>query len=73
MKAFLEEDAVELIELLDFVADLCVAQPEELNVALCRFTADYYPATELEGRGRRRAAADRLRCAVLPRPKEALS
>ena len=48
MKAFLEEEVVELIELLDFVADLCVGQPEELNVALCRFTLSYYPAAELE-------------------------
>jgi hypothetical protein len=31
-------------ELLRFVADLCAAQPEGLDVALCRFTNNYYPA-----------------------------
>jgi hypothetical protein len=72
MKAFLEEeDVVELIELLDFVADLCVGQPEELNVALCRFTLSYYPAAELETAARR--AADRLRCVVARCSQEVLS
>ncbi len=36
------------VEALRFVADLCHAQPEELNVALCRFTHSYYPAHHLE-------------------------
>ncbi len=71
MKAFLEEEVVELIELLDFVADLCVGQPEELNVALCRFTLSYSPAAELEAAARR--AADRLRCAVAPCSHEVFS
>jgi len=71
MKPFGEEDTVELVELLDFVADLCVGQPEELGVALCRFTLSYYPAAELEAAAR--GAADRLRCAVAPCAHEVLS
>lgn len=42
-----EEDLLGVVELLNFVADLCANQPEELNVALCRFTATYYPAQRL--------------------------
>jgi len=61
-----------LIELLDFCGDLCVGQPEELNVALCRFTLSYYPAAELEAAARR--AADRLRwCGLAPCSHEVLS
>ena len=69
MKAFLEEEVVELIELLDFVADLCVGQPEELNVALCRFTLSYYPAAELEATGGARRGRSAALCggAVLTR------
>jgi hypothetical protein len=72
MKAHLEEEAiVEMIELLDFVADLCAGQPEELNVALCRFTLSYYPAHELAAQAR--SAADQLRTALAPHRAEALS
>lgn len=39
-----EEDLLVVVELLRFVADLCAGQPEELNVALCRFTHTYHPA-----------------------------
>lgn len=42
-----ETELLGAIELLRFIADLCVAQPEELNVALCRFTHTYHPATQL--------------------------
>jgi hypothetical protein len=42
-----EEDLLRAVELLRFVADLCRAEPEELNVALCRFTNTYYPAHHL--------------------------
>lgn len=42
-----EEELLGAVELLRFVADLCAAQPEELNVALCRFTRTYYPAQQL--------------------------
>jgi len=43
-----EEEIYRLVELLDFVADLCACQQEDLNVALCRFTASYYPARRLQ-------------------------
>ena len=42
-----EENVLAAVELLTFIADLCADQPEELNVALCRFTATYFPATAL--------------------------
>jgi len=42
-----EEELLLAVEVLRFVADLCACQPEELNVALCRFTSNYYPASEL--------------------------
>jgi hypothetical protein len=42
-----DEDLLAAVELLRFVADLCAGAPEELNVALCRFTHTYYPAHHL--------------------------
>jgi hypothetical protein len=42
-----EEELLVAVEVLRFVADLCACQPEEMNVALCRFTSNYYPSTEL--------------------------
>lgn len=53
-----EEDLLVAVELLRFVADLCAGQPEELNVALCRFTASFYPSTWL--RAEVLEVADRL-------------
>jgi hypothetical protein len=51
-------DLLVAMELLRFVADLCAGQPEELNVALCRFTSCYYPSTDLAAEAL--GAADRL-------------
>jgi hypothetical protein len=42
-----EELLLHVVEVLRFVADLCTAEPEGLNVALCRFTNNYYPAHHL--------------------------
>jgi hypothetical protein len=42
-----EQEVLAAVELLTFIADLCADRPEELNVALCRFTATYFPATDL--------------------------
>lgn len=42
-----EEELLVAVEVLRFVADLCACQPEEMNLALCRFTSNYYPAAEL--------------------------
>jgi hypothetical protein len=42
-----EEDLLVAVEVLRFVADLCAGQPEEMNVALCRFTSNFYPCTYL--------------------------
>ena len=53
-----EEDLLVAVELLRFVADLCACQPEEIDVALCRFTSSYWPATEL--RAEAIEVADRL-------------
>lgn len=48
MNAVVPQDEIyATVELLGFVADLCDAQPEELNVALCRFMGTYYPAHHL--------------------------
>jgi len=33
------------VETLRFVVDLSNAQPEELNVALCRFAGTFYPSS----------------------------
>jgi len=53
-----EVEILGVVELLNFVAELCADQPEELNVALCRFTATYYPAHQL--RAEAKEMADRL-------------
>jgi len=42
-----EEELLVAVEVLRFVADLCACQPEEMNLALCRATSNYYPATHL--------------------------
>jgi len=42
-----EEDLLLAVEVLRFVAELCAGQPQEMGVALCRFTSSYYPATAL--------------------------
>lgn len=48
MNASVPQDEIYgLVELLSFIADLCASQPEQLNVALCRHTATYYPAHHL--------------------------
>jgi hypothetical protein len=53
-----EEELLVAVDVLRFVADLCACQPEEMNVALCRFTSNYYPATHL--RAEAIEVADRL-------------
>ncbi len=53
-----EETLRSAIELLGFVADLCLGQQETMNVALCRFTHSYYPAKDLAAEAR--ALADGL-------------
>lgn len=47
-----EETLHSAAELLGFVADLCLGQQETMNVALCRFTHSYFPATDLAGKAR---------------------
>jgi hypothetical protein len=42
-----QDQVLEAIEALRFVAERCTVQPEELDVALGRFTATYYPAHHL--------------------------
>lgn len=63
MKVSVEQQEIYgLVELLNFVADLCACQQEDLNVALCRFTAGYYPAKWL--RDDVTEVADRLARAI---------
>lgn len=39
-----QDEIYAAVELLNFIAEVCDSQPEELNVALCRHTSTYYPA-----------------------------
>lgn len=42
-----EEELLAAVEVLRFVADLCAGQPGEMDLALCRFTSNFYPSTWL--------------------------